>query len=608
MVLPSIALIVPCVPLDLDNLLALLRQVAAGTDRPDEVIVALSDTKHASHDALAHVEQFIAQSALNVTLLRREAPALAGDNRNFAIAAARSDVIVCHDADDAIHPQKIAMLRHWFEKRPDVMLMVHWLQPYGYEWQWCDDFDSVPIADVDKMRDVDFGAYRRPIQRGHAAFRREPVAECVSFPDNYVYGEDLRFLIDAHRQFRYTLVLEWPLCKYDDVDTMPDILKERWNSWPAKEEPNGLLRNRVKCTWEQRADDLDRGDVPRLSSRDNNDDGSTKTEANTHAEDADEPTCEPHWPALAYVERGRYLLPYEGACYRRYALDMQWFERVMALPRGITFMVRAKNEQDSIVECIETLRRAFDGHEPALAYNIVLIDNGSGDDTVRRALPLLRPDRGDLCVSYALQVCKPGVESYVTPCNSAHSLPWFYQWCAQRCERYSHIFKWDADFRMSEPLADTLRSHFAGRFRLPADLYNILSLGNDGRSHRECYCIALRLRYRYILMRLWETWQTYCTLPTETLDDTACILHASSLHDVPKPHLLFEPWWNVADVQAQPFANQAWLKYVKAQFNYWKRRLPRGAPTYTRATDNSCQLLEQTLPYRELSIEGLPVP
>jgi len=397
---------------------------------------------------------------------------------------------------------------------------------------------------------------------------------------------------------------------------MPPLLRERWSDWVPKSEPNGLLSDRVKCGWQERADQAESGQPVCLLRRDadGNDDDAQQSNATSgdqehdreHEKDAsidgNAPVWNKEWPPLTYVDNGRYLLPYEGHDFRRYALDVQWFDRAMSLPIGVTFMIRAKNEQNKIVDCILTLRDAFDYCEPQLAYNIVLVDNGSTDDTLKRALPLLRPDRGDLCVSYALQVSKPGIESYVTPCNSAHSLPWFYQWCVQRCEQYSHVFKWDADFRMSEPLANALRVHFASRYRLPADLYSIMAVGNDGRTHRECYCIALRLRYRYILMRLWETWQTFCSLPTESLDDSECILHASSLDDAPKRHLLYEPWWEQATSQ------ESWVAYVKSQYRYWKRRLPRGAATYTRATDNSCRLLEQTLPYRELSIEGLPVP
>jgi len=132
----------------------MLQQLADGTDWPDEIIVALSEAERAPIAQLTQLKEWLAQCrAPQTRLLCRTEQVFAGDNRNCAIAAAKSDIIVCHDADDAIHPQKIALIRHWFAKRPDVMLLLHWLQPYGYEWRWCDNYDTVPIADVDEMRD-----------------------------------------------------------------------------------------------------------------------------------------------------------------------------------------------------------------------------------------------------------------------------------------------------------------------------------------------------------------------------------------------------------------------------------------------------------------------
>lgn len=203
------------------------------------------------------------------------------------------------------------------------------------------------------------------------------------------------------------------------------------------------------------------------------------------------------------------LLPLEGEQYRQFALDREWFNTVFDRPRGITFMVRAKNEEATIAQCLNSIQEKLSTHAPELQYDIVLVDNGSTDDTVATALAAVKSS-GARCtlVAYPMQIAKAGLETYVTPCNSAHSFPWFTQYCTMQCKRFSHVFRWDADFCMTDALAQCLADEFAASAE-PADAYDVSALHENNEYGREIYLLAVRRGLHYRRSFLWEHWDFY---------------------------------------------------------------------------------------------------
>lgn len=259
------ALIIPCTPADYDNLCELLRRLTEhSTSQPDRIVVGMSESDALDSEQKQNLEQLLSnwsQKALQSGM--REAShfctytahkALVGANRNRAIDQCKNcDLIVCHDADDDIHPQKIAMLRHWFTKRSDVLLINHWAMAYGYNWPRYSDFAAVPIDDCDAVHRIGLKFYTLgPLARGHSAFRRT-VHDAIRFRDNYAYGEDTCFVREVQEQFgARCIVLRAPLAKYDLFEEMPKALLAQRSNWSAKEEPRGLVANRTKESWEAR--------------------------------------------------------------------------------------------------------------------------------------------------------------------------------------------------------------------------------------------------------------------------------------------------------------------------------------------------------------------
>ena len=107
--------------------------------------------------------------------------------------------------------------------------------------------------------------------------------------------------------------------------------------------------------------------------------------------------------------------------------------------KGISAMLRVKNEQRYIKRCIESIIDLFD--------EIVIIDNNSQDDTLTiiKTMAKLEKYTTKLKIySYPHEIARCGKQHATVDANSVHSLAYFYNWCLSHC-RYSMVCKWDAD-------------------------------------------------------------------------------------------------------------------------------------------------------------------
>ncbi len=112
-------------------------------------------------------------------------------------------------------------------------------------------------------------------------------------------------------------------------------------------------------------------------------------------------------------------------------------------PDGISAMIRVKNEQALIFQCLESIYNTFD--------EIVIIDNNSEDSTLDLVHQFVsKHDRTNKIriEQYPFNIARCGSEHQNTPENSLHSLAYYYNWCLSRCTR-AYVCKWDADMLLN---------------------------------------------------------------------------------------------------------------------------------------------------------------
>jgi glycosyltransferase involved in cell wall biosynthesis len=107
--------------------------------------------------------------------------------------------------------------------------------------------------------------------------------------------------------------------------------------------------------------------------------------------------------------------------------------------RGVTALVRARNEQQKIQHCLRSIAPLFD--------EIIVVDNASDD----RTLALVREfkersdpaDKIKIC-SYPFRLARFGPEHDGTPGDSVSSAVYYSNWALSQCSR-RYVCKWDAD-------------------------------------------------------------------------------------------------------------------------------------------------------------------
>jgi len=116
------SVIIPCHHKHFGYLYPLLQNLEAQTRKPDDVVISLSGCEHMSK---LSIKQFVAQRwSFPVTLLLNKFPCTRGGNRNLAAEHATGDVLICMDADDLSHPQRIEICLGLMEQDswPDMVL------------------------------------------------------------------------------------------------------------------------------------------------------------------------------------------------------------------------------------------------------------------------------------------------------------------------------------------------------------------------------------------------------------------------------------------------------------------------------------------------------
>ena len=114
------------------------------------------------------------------------------------------------------------------------------------------------------------------------------------------------------------------------------------------------------------------------------------------------------------------------------------------LNQGLSFLIRAKNEEKNIVRCLETL---VEETKTLPDIEIIVVNNKSTDNTYEVAKNYIEKNNivNIKLYNYDFDVCKIGNNSF-NPVNSdTKTIATYYNWCLEKVTKYN-VVKWDADF------------------------------------------------------------------------------------------------------------------------------------------------------------------
>lgn len=120
---PIIAsVVIPCHYKHAIHLKEALEAYATQTVVPDEVVISLSEAYLVPEEVLKPLTE--RKWPFSFTLLKFDEPVSEGGNRNNACKAAKGDILICSDADDLPHWQRVEIIKYFFERYP-IDYLVH---------------------------------------------------------------------------------------------------------------------------------------------------------------------------------------------------------------------------------------------------------------------------------------------------------------------------------------------------------------------------------------------------------------------------------------------------------------------------------------------------
>jgi|GEM_PF-7134807 len=191
---------------------------------------------------------------------------------------------------------------------------------------------------------------------------------------------------------------------------------------------------------------------------------------------------------------------------------------------GISFMIRAKNEEKTIETAILSLS------ELKIPYEIIVILNDCTDQTKNIVQKLIKEGNQPISIyEYNYKISRPGLENLVTPISFPQSPIKFYQFCLDKCKR-EWIFRYDADFQASPKLIDWLNNSTQLFCQKSSLFYKIRLAAKFGNISNNEYYLSNAFvgvsKYTFWEVPIWQQQ----TINLEHTD--LCIYHNSQLSEV----------------------------------------------------------------------------
>ena len=148
----------------------------------------------------------------------------AGENRNVACAAAKGDVLICQDADDLPHPQRVEIIKHIFQNYCVDLLMHQYTRKQFTQY----DLRNLILKRCPTFKDMRTGD---GFTQGNVAITKE-LSKKVQWPTHFEIAEDMQFNKEVCKTFSNIITVRAELLLY----------RQELSSWKTVQ----ILRERLR--------------------------------------------------------------------------------------------------------------------------------------------------------------------------------------------------------------------------------------------------------------------------------------------------------------------------------------------------------------------------
>ena len=206
----SVGVIIPCHPKHAPYLYDLIRAYENQTVQPNELVISLSESNQVAPDIIDAIknEPWI----FPVILVQSDAKLFAGQNRNQACKQATANILMCQDADDLPHPQRVEIAKYLFEKYDLDFLMHQFIVLDEGEIPHYDYYEELSQIKIIKPRSFHHIYGIGMITNGNIIISRR-VFDTIKW-SNRKQGQDVYFTGTALNTFKRRYVVLVPLLLY----------------------------------------------------------------------------------------------------------------------------------------------------------------------------------------------------------------------------------------------------------------------------------------------------------------------------------------------------------------------------------------------------------
>jgi glycosyltransferase involved in cell wall biosynthesis len=200
------SVIIPCVPKHFTHIGPLLQIYAKQTVPPDEIVISLSESDQIASHFISSLET--TSWPFSLKIIKSPAKCSAGKNRNIACSYASGNLLLCQDADDLPHPQRVEIVKWLFEN----YAIDHLMHLFTFSESDFTFLDKGALK-IDLCKTYRQMASIRETTNGNVCFTKN-VFEKVQWIDSFKNGEDKQFNARVYALFPHKVVVHAPLLLY----------------------------------------------------------------------------------------------------------------------------------------------------------------------------------------------------------------------------------------------------------------------------------------------------------------------------------------------------------------------------------------------------------
>ncbi len=216
---------IPCYYKHYKYLPVLLKSLTAQTRLPREVVISLSQVEELNEEDLTGLEK--GAWPFHVKIIRRVGVFMEGSNRTTAARCCSGDIILCMDADDIPHPQRIEAVLQLFETYPDADMVLCGHAYCPGEAIVCEP--SIPFFTADEFYELrfelgdqtwfplyaksDLMKWSTGVHNGSPSLRRRVIEQGIFWTD-LKNGADLQFNTTLIERGHSCYLIQLPLIHY----------------------------------------------------------------------------------------------------------------------------------------------------------------------------------------------------------------------------------------------------------------------------------------------------------------------------------------------------------------------------------------------------------